>query len=75
MLTIKCSKCKKKLFKYRKIGRGKVLKCHKNRITKIYHMKKGPDDYRCPCNNVIGKNEGSYIKMEGENFIYTGMKE
>ncbi|OEG63254.1 hypothetical protein [Halanaerobium congolense] len=36
MLTIKCAKCKTKLFKYEKIGQGKVLRCGKNKITRLY---------------------------------------
>lgn len=36
MLTIRCSKCKTKLWKYDKIGQGEVLRCHKARISKWY---------------------------------------
>lgn len=36
MLTIRCAKCKSKLWKYDKIGQGEVLRCHKARITKWY---------------------------------------
>ena len=75
MLTIKCSKCKTKLFKYQKIGKGKVLKCHKSRITKMYRLEAGDGLYRCPCGTVIGAEEGSGIKMNEQGFIYTGTKE
>ncbi len=75
MLTIKCSKCKNKLFKYRKIGKGKVLVCHKNRIKRMYKMIKELDTYKCSCGNVVGKDEGSYIKMNGHGFTYSGTKE
>ena len=75
MLTIKCAKCKAKLLKYQKIGSGKVLKCHKSRIKRIYKMKKESHDYRCICDNFIGKDEGNYIKMNDQGFTYTGTKE
>lgn len=75
MLTIKCAKCKTKLFKYRKIGKGKVLKCHKSRIKRNYQIEVVVDEYRCPCGNVIGVDEGSAIKMNDQEFIYTGTKE
>ncbi len=75
MLTIKCAKCKAKLFRYRKIGKGKVLKCHKNRITKKYAVANDGENYRCSCGNIIGTNSGSSIKMHDHSFIYTGTKE
>ncbi len=75
MLTIKCGKCKTKLFKYRKIGKGKVLKCHKNRIKKSYKIEKVGEEYGCPCGNVIGVDEDGAIKMNDQGFIYTGTKE
>jgi len=75
MLTIKCAKCKTKLFKYRKIGKGQVLKCHKRRIIRDYQIEAVGEEYRCPCGNVIGVDEGSSIKMKDSEFIYTGTKE
>ena len=75
MLTIKCSKCKSKLMKYHKIGKGRVLKCHKSRIQKIYELKENSGTFYCNCENIIGKDEGSYIKMISNSFIYTGTKE
>ena len=75
MLTIKCSKCKKKLFKYLKIGKGEVLKCHKERIKKQYELIQDDLHYVCTCGNIIGKDEGCYIKMNQQAFMYTGTKE
>lgn len=75
MLTIKCAKCKSKLFKYRKIGSGKVLKCYKKRIKKFYNLEKCSNNFECSCGNLIGIDEGNYIKMNSHNFIYTGKKE
>lgn len=49
MLTIKCAYCKTKLYKYLKIGKGKVLRCHKDRIKKIYNMPIiDGEDVKCP---------------------------
>ena len=36
MLTIKCSACRRKLWKYEKLGKGEVMRCHKTRIKKMY---------------------------------------
>jgi hypothetical protein len=35
-VDIFCSKCKTQLFKYRKGGKGALIKCFKERITKDY---------------------------------------
>lgn len=75
MLIIKCAKCKTKLFKYQKIGKGKVLKFHKSRIHKTYNMEFKDDGVRCPCGNLIGVDENSYIKMNNCGFTYTGTKD
>ena len=75
MLTIKCARCKSKLFKYHKIGSGQVLKCHKSRIKRVYQLEKDEQMYCCACGNVIGKDEETYIKMIQAAFTYTGTKE
>lgn len=75
MLTIKCAKCKSKLFKYKKIGKGKVLKCYKNRITRVYDGKIKEKKLICSnCNNVVGEEISDYIKMERDAFTYSGRK-
>lgn len=74
MLVIKCSKCKNKIFKYKKIGKGKVLKCFKDRITRVYDCKIEDANIKCKCDNVIGIDEGSYYKMNKDNFTYSGKK-
>ncbi|WP_353894179.1 hypothetical protein PRVXH_000961 [Proteinivorax hydrogeniformans] len=75
MLTIKCAKCKTKLYKYHKIGKGKLLKSHKTRIKKIYNLKKEDRQYKCSCGNAVGTDEGEFIKMSNQAFTYTGTKE
>jgi len=74
VLVIKCAACKSKLWKYDKIGQGEVLRCHKDRITKRYQVKQEEDRIRCLCGRDIGIDKGSYIKMIGKAFTYTGTK-
>ena len=74
MLILKCAACKKKLWKYDKIGAGEVLRCHKDRIKKIYAYKRGEDKIKCPCGKDVGIDKGTYIKMIGKAFTYSGTK-
>lgn len=74
MLVIKCAKCKKKLFQYLKIGKGKVLRCYKERITKLYHVVQEKDEFKCECGNIIGKNKPTYIQMRKGSFFHRGFK-
>lgn len=74
MLTIKCSGCKSKIFKYVKYGKGKVIYCYKDRIRKDY-SKKVENKYRCrKCGKVIGIDDGGRIKMKQGYFITSGFK-
>lgn len=74
MLTIRCAACKSKLWKYEKIGKGEVLRCHKNRIERMYDVQKQDDKVLCACGNIVGIDKGQYIKMMKKGFIYSGMK-
>ncbi len=74
MLVLKCAACKKKLWKYDKIGPGEVLRCHKDRIIKIYAFTKENSKIKCPCGKVIGIDKETHIKMIGNAFTYTGTK-
>ncbi len=71
MITIKCAKCGKKLIKYRKIGKGRILKCYLSRIYDDKTVKKNGKIY-CSCGNLIGVIEKNYIKMRQRNFTYSG---
>lgn len=74
MLTIKCSGCKTKIFKYKKIGRGKVLYCYKDRIEKDFSLKEGKE-YKCKrCGKVIGLDQEGRIKMKQNAFTTSGFK-
>jgi hypothetical protein len=75
MLVIKCAACKRKLWKYNKLGKGKVLKCYKERIQKYYYEAvKDHKVIKCACGKEIGIDKGSYIKMNQDTFTYTGTK-
>jgi hypothetical protein len=73
MLTIRCSTCRRKLFKYLKIGSGRVLHCWKHRISEDFTIHDGKE-IKCVCGNVIGIDEGKWIKMCQRAFTYTGSK-
>ncbi len=75
MLTIKCSKCKSKLFKYKKIGEGKVLRCWKSKITRVYDTEVKNNKLFCGnCGNEIGDIDEKKVDMNSEAFTYTGTK-
>ncbi|MEN8141706.1 MAG: hypothetical protein ABFR97_10845 [Thermodesulfobacteriota bacterium] len=77
MLTLKCAACKKKLWRYDKIGPGEVLRCHKARIDKFYgtliHDEK-KKKIRCRCGKEVGIDKGSFYKMVAKAFTYSGTK-
>jgi len=75
MLTIRCSACKQKLWKYKKLGPGEVLRCHKTRITRVYAYKLEGEKIKCPCGQVIGIDKGRYFKMIRKAFTYSGTKD
>jgi len=74
MLTIKCAACKRKLWKYGKIGKGKVLRCYKSRIGREFSYRRNGDKVLCICGAEIGIDKGLYIKMVKKGFVYTGTK-
>ena len=74
MLVIKCAACKRKLWKYDKIGPGEVLRCHKDRITRMYVAEEEEDRIKCLCGKHVGIDTGQYVKMIGKAFTYTGTK-
>jgi hypothetical protein len=74
MLVIKCAACKRKLWKYDKIGQGKVLRCYKDRMIKTYSFDQDGGKVKCLCGKPIGIDKGSHIKMIDNAFVYTGTK-
>ncbi|GAA0300089.1 hypothetical protein GCM10009128_18850 [Psychrosphaera haliotis] len=52
-VTIYCKKCQQILFKYKKGGKGALIKCFKERITKDYTT----ENCTCPqCNSVFARD-------------------
>ncbi len=74
MLIIKCSACKQKLWRYDKIGQGEVLRCHKDRITKMFQSIVEGHKIYCSCGKEIGIDKGPYYKMIAKAFTYRGTK-
>ncbi len=71
MIIVKCAKCKKKIFKYQKIGNGHLWHCWKERIIENYSLQDG-NKIKCQCGNLIGIEQGKWIKMKQHSFIYSG---
>ena len=76
MLTIKCAKCKTKIMKYKKIGEGRVLKCWKNKITRLYDGVVKENNLICDqCGCLIGEIKDDHVDMNSKGFTYTGTKD
>lgn len=74
MLIIRCAACKKKLWRYDKIGPGEVLRCHKARVDRIYSIEEREGKIYCSCGKPIGIDKGSFYKMIAKAFTYKGTK-
>ena len=74
MLLIRCAGCNRKLWKYNKIGTGKVLRCYKSRMTRIYNIETKENVVRCVCGKRIGIDKGRYIQMLTRSFTHSGTK-
>jgi len=74
MLILKCAACKRKLWRYDKIGPGEVLRCHKARIQKMYNSKMNGQKIQCSCGKDIGIDKGTWYKMIAKAFTYSGTK-
>jgi hypothetical protein len=75
MLILKCSGCRRKLWRYDKIGRGEVLRCHKKRIDKDYGTcSTDKETICCSCGKNICIDKGTYYKMIDGAFTYSGTK-
>lgn len=71
MITVKCIKCKGNIFKYRKIGKGRLWHCWKDRIKLDYSIHKG-NEIQCICGNIVGIEEEKWIKMKQHTFEISG---
>ncbi len=71
MITIKCSKCNRKIFRYIKKGKGRLWHCWKDLIVKDYSVRDG-NEVICKCGNSIGIDSGKWIKMKQNAFSCSG---
>jgi hypothetical protein len=71
MITIHCAACGRKLFRYQKIGKGRLLHCWKARISSDHTVRAGFDVY-CACGQHIGVEEGPWINLHGGSFTVQG---
>jgi hypothetical protein len=69
MITVRCSECGRDIFRYQKIGKGRLLHCWKMRISTDNSIHDG-HLVKCPCGNVIGRDSGRKINLERGN-VYT----
>jgi hypothetical protein len=75
MLLIRCAACRRKLWRYDKIGQGEVLRCHKDRIKKIFFADIAANGrVYCACGKDIAIDKGSFYKMIAKAFTYKGTK-
>ena len=73
-MTIKCARWRSKVFRYEKIGEARVLHCWKNRIIKDCSVRDG-SEVKCECGNLIGIDEGKWIRMKRRAFTCSGAEE
>ncbi len=64
---IVCSRCGKKVFRYIKFGKGKILHCWKNRIFEDNTIIDN-NIVKCNCGNVIGVEKTKMIEMKQHSF-------
>lgn len=74
MLIMKCAACRKKLFRYRKIGSGEVHRCHKDRIERVFSVTEREDGIYCECGRRVGMDRGTYYTMVKKAVTYSGEK-
>lgn len=71
MITVRCNSCRRKIFKYRKFGKGKLLHCWRERIVADYSLREG-DLVKCECGAIIGVDEQKWINLKQGAIEYSG---
>ncbi len=75
MLIVRCAACKKKLFRYDKIGKGHVVRCHKARIERDFG---GASEHEgkliCACGKEIGIDKVTHYRMIAGSATFSGTK-
>jgi hypothetical protein len=59
------------MFKYVKIGKGRLWHCWKNRIVEDLSVH-DEEEIRCRCGNLLGFDEGKWIKLKQNAFQCIG---
>ena len=80
MITVHCADCGAKLFRYQKIGKGRLLHCWKTRISSDHTVRREEEDgvgtvvgVYCPrCGRHVGVVEPQWINMHGGTFTVKG---
>lgn len=62
VMVIRCPQCNKRVFRYLKVGKGRVIRCYKDRIREDRAIRKD-GEVSCACGARMGRDEGNYIKM------------
>jgi hypothetical protein len=73
MIVIKCARCRARIFRYVKVGKGRILHCWKERILED-HGVHAEREIRCQCGNLIGIDEGKWIRMKQRSFTCSGTR-
>ncbi|MGC9443973.1 MAG: hypothetical protein ACP5E9_03440 [Candidatus Methanospirareceae archaeon] len=73
MIIIRCSRCGRKVFKYQKLGTGRLWHCWNARIVEDYSIREDAE-VKCPCGAVIGLERAKWIKLKQGVFSYSGAR-
>lgn len=75
MLLIRCARCKRKLWKYRKIGPGQLLVCHKDRVSRVWEYTRDGEDLLCVCGTRVAIDKGDHLKIIGTAITASGERD
>ena len=67
-LSIQCAHCGKEVFSYVKFGKGHLIRCWKQRIIRDTSTDEDGNVF-CSCGNMIGSDEGLFIKIKQHHVI------
>ena len=71
LITVSCSECGREIFRYQKVGKGRLLHCWKQRISTDNSIHDG-DLIKCKCGVAIGRNSGRKINLERGDITSSG---
>jgi DNA-directed RNA polymerase subunit RPC12/RpoP len=63
LLSIHCQHCGTQIMSYVKIGKGRLIRCWKNRIIEDTTIKKDSLIY-CPCGQLVGIDKNMFISLK-----------